>query len=181
MTGRLDWKRARERLERARIALQTVDSPEDERALLEARARELAAPIVEEHDADWRDVVVFVLGGERFAAAAEHVLEALPLGEPTPVPGTPELLLGVVNHRGRVLPVMDLRRRLVPGGALDRELTHTVAVSVGGMTFGIAAEDVEETSREHAGARDLAPLTVLDLEELAADPRLRIDDDLERR
>jgi purine-binding chemotaxis protein CheW len=149
--------------------------------VLEARARALAAPIVESDDSGWRDIVVFVLCGERFAADAEHVVEALPLGEPTPVPGTPELLLGVVNHRGRVLPVMDLRRQLVPGGAVERELTHTVAVSVDGTTFGIAAEDVEETSRERAGARELAGLTVLDLEALAADPRLRIEDDLERR
>jgi purine-binding chemotaxis protein CheW len=177
MTGRLDGARARERLERARLALETGDSPADERAVLEARARALAAPVVEEAEGEWRDSVVFVLCGERFAADAEHVLEATALGEPTPVPGTPELLLGVVNHRGRVLPVMDLRRLLVPGGALERELTHAVAVSVDGVTFAIAAEDVEETSRE----RDIASSTLVDLEALAADPRLRIDDDLERR
>ncbi len=178
MTSGLDWARARERLDRARRALEHVDTPEEERAVLEARARELAAPIGSAAVGEWRDIVVFVLCGERFAADAAHVLEALPLGEPTPVPGTPEHLLGVVNHRGRVLPVLDLRRRLVPGGETERELTHTVAVSVDGMTFGIAAEGVEETSREHAGARELA---VLDLEALAADPRLRIDEDLERR
>jgi hypothetical protein len=76
-----------------------------------------------------------------------------------------------------VLPVMDLRRQLVPGGTSDAELTHVVAVAVDGMTFGIAAEAVEEVSRERAGAHDRAALTVLDLEALAADPRLRIDDD----
>jgi purine-binding chemotaxis protein CheW len=177
VTQRLDWERARSRLERSRLALDAVRTPEQERALLEARARELALPRdAAEHD-DWQDIVVFVLCGERFAVAAEHVLEALPLLEPTPVPGTPESLLGVVNHRGRVLPVMDLRRQLIPGGVLDAALTHAVAVSVDGMTFGIAAEGVDETTRERTGANDRGALTVLDLEALAADPRLRIDDD----
>lgn len=178
MTQGLDWERARARLERARLALVEDRAPGEERRLLAERARELALPddALDEHD-DWQHIVVFVLCGERFAVVAEHVLEALPLLEPTPVPGTPESLLGVINHRGRVLPVMDLRRQLVPGGAIDRALTHAVAVAVGGMTFGIAAEAVEETSRGRAGAHDRSVLTVLDLEALAADPRLRIDDD----
>ena len=93
------------------------------------------------------------------------------------MPGTPAFLLGVVNHRGRVLPVMDLRRQLVPDGDRSAELTQTVAVAIDGMTFGIAAEAVEETSRERVEALDRALVTVLDLEALAADPRLRIDDE----
>jgi hypothetical protein len=62
-----------------------------------------------------------------------------------------------------------------------------VAVAVGGLTFGIAAEEVEETRRmseSELGApppgpfRGITgePLIVLDLEALAADGRLRIDD-----
>jgi hypothetical protein len=45
------------------------------------------------------------------------------------------------------------------------------------MTFAIAAESVEETARVPVEALDRALVTVLDLEALAADPRLRIDDE----
>ncbi len=160
-----------------RLALAQERSPEDELAVLTERARVLALPHDEAlHDGEELDVVVFALAGERFAVDAQYVIEALDLGEPTPVPGTPEVLLGVVNHRGRVLPVMDLRRQLVPGGATGGELAHAVAVSVDGMRFGIAAETVEETARRHAGELDGGLLTLLDLEALAADPRLRIED-----
>jgi len=162
---KLDWALAHERLERARRAL---GAPEDERAVLERRARALAAPPPPPDERAWHDVVVFTLGGERFAAPADQVLEAVPLGVPTPLPGAPAHVLGVINHRGRVLGVFDLRER--PGG----ELTHAVAVAAGGMTFAIAAEDVEEASRERVGEREL---TLLDLEALAADPRLRIDEE----
>jgi purine-binding chemotaxis protein CheW len=177
MTNRLDWDQARERLALAREALYEHRSPAEERALLEERARILAEPLPAEHADAGRDVVRFTLCGERFAVAAEHVLEALPLGTPTPVPGTPPFLLGVINHRGRVLPVMDLRRHLLPDGDVAAELTETVAVAIEGMTFGIAAEAVEETTRERLEALDQALVTVLDLEALAADPRLRIDDE----
>ena len=174
MTSRLDWERARHRLEAARRALTEEPSPEDERAVLAERARVLALPPEQDSGDDGdADVVVFSVCGERFAVDAEYVLEAFELGEPTPVPGTPDRLVGVVNHRGRVLGVMDLRDQLVAGGSREGELTHAVAVEIDGLTFGIAAEAVEETSRERAGAL----LTVLDLEALAADPRLRIDDE----
>jgi purine-binding chemotaxis protein CheW len=173
-TSRLDWEQARRRLERARLALNEERSPEEERALLAERARALALP----HEpslatASDDDVVVFSLCGERFAVDAGHVIEAFELAAPTPVPGTPERLVGVVNHRGSVLGVFDLRGLLVAHGTREGELTHAVAVAIDGLTFAIAAEAVEETRRERAGAN----LTLLDLDGLAADARLRIDDE----
>jgi purine-binding chemotaxis protein CheW len=176
MTRSFDWVLARERLEAARAALVEEHTPAQERAVLVERARLLAIPTADEDDDPGCDFVRFTLGGDRFAIDAEHVLEATSLGEPTPVPGTPDFLLGVVNHRGRVLPVFDLRGQLIPHGDLSAELTQTVAVAIDGLTFGIAAESVEQTTRERVEDLDAALVTVLDLEALAADPRLRIDD-----
>ena len=119
----------------------------------------------------------FTLCGERFAVAAEHVLEALPLGTPTPVPGTPAFLLGVSTTAGGCWVSWTCGASSCPTATCAAELTETVAVAVDGMTFGIAAEAVEETTRERAEALDQALVTVLDLEALAADPRLRIDDE----
>jgi purine-binding chemotaxis protein CheW len=151
-------------------------SADEERHILGERAQALARPEPRAPHADeWVDVVVFTLGSERFAIDARCALEALPLGEPTPVPGTPDMLLGLVVHRGRALPVLDLRRQLAPA-AEGGELTHVVGIAAGGMTFGIAVEAVEETVRMRADELAGALLTVLDAEELAADPRLRIDD-----
>lgn len=173
-----DWDGARRRLEAARLALADEPSPEEQRALLGARARALAEPLPDpEPEAELRDVVVFSVCGERFAVDAGEVGEAVPLGRPTPIPGTPDHLLGIVNHRGRALPVFDLRPRLVAGGSRDGELTHAVAVETEGLSFGIAAEAVEETSRERAQALEHGLVTVLDLEALAAEARLRIDDE----
>jgi purine-binding chemotaxis protein CheW len=176
MRHTFDWELARERLDAARRALVEEHTPEEERAVLVERARLLAIPADDGGPDAGREFVRFTLCGDRFALDARHVLEAVPLGEPTPVPGTPGFVLGVVNHRGRVLPLLDLRRHLVPHGDIGAELTQTVAVAIQGLTFGIAAETVEQTTRERVDDLDRELVTVLDLEALAADPRLRIDD-----
>ena len=98
------------------------------------------------------DVVVFSVCGERFAVDAGYVLEAFELGEPTPVPGTPERLVGVVNHRGRVLrrdgPARHARAGRRAGRRADPRRWPSSSKA---LAFGIAAEAVEETSRERAG------------------------------
>lgn len=60
---------------------------------------------------DSRQLVVFSLDGQRFAlglGSVERVLLAL---EVTPLPGAPEVVLGVFDLQGRIVPVIDLRRR----------------------------------------------------------------------
>jgi purine-binding chemotaxis protein CheW len=183
----IDWAQVHERLERGRRALSgPLQTPEEERALLERRARELALPLTDGSEAQPAlDVVVFTLAGVRYGADAHSVVEAIELDQPTRVPCTPPVLLGIVNHRGRVLPVFDLARLLAtePGAGH----AWVVAVEVDGMAFGLGAETVEETLRLRLDELAPAPagpvrgvtddlLTVLDLEALAVDPRLHIDD-----
>jgi chemotaxis signal transduction protein len=59
-----------------------------------------------------RQLVTFKVGGEEFAFPMEHVREILRVQTPKEVPGAPEHLLGVLTVRGRILPIIDLRRLL---------------------------------------------------------------------
>jgi chemotaxis signal transduction protein len=59
-----------------------------------------------------RQLVTFKVGGEEFAFPMEHVREILRVQTPKEVPGAPEHLLGVSTIRGRILPIIDLRRLL---------------------------------------------------------------------
>lgn len=58
-----------------------------------------------------RRYVLFRLGREEFGLPIEKVDSVIAFIEPTPVPGAPDVVEGVVNLRGRVIPVVDLRRR----------------------------------------------------------------------
>jgi purine-binding chemotaxis protein CheW len=72
--------------------------------------------------------LTFRLGEELFAVDVSHVREILDLTPITRVPGAPEHMRGVVNVRGKAVPVVDLRRKfgLPPG----RETVHTRIVAI---------------------------------------------------
>jgi chemotaxis signal transduction protein len=74
---------------------------------LEAQSKEVQGRGGEVHQ-----LVSFQVGGEEFAFPMEHVREILRVQTPKEVPGAPEHLLGVLTVRGRILPIVDLRRLL---------------------------------------------------------------------
>jgi purine-binding chemotaxis protein CheW len=57
-------------------------------------------------------LVVFTLDGQRYAVPLSAVERIVRLVEITPVPHTPEIVLGVINVQGRILPVVNIRGRL---------------------------------------------------------------------
>ncbi len=56
-------------------------------------------------------VLPFWLANQHLAVALEQVVRVLPALQSTPLPGAPETICGLVNVRGRLLPVVDLARR----------------------------------------------------------------------
>jgi purine-binding chemotaxis protein CheW len=55
--------------------------------------------------------LTFRLGGEEFGIRIQHVREIIGMQDITAVPGTPAHLKGVINLRGKIIPVVDLRTR----------------------------------------------------------------------
>jgi purine-binding chemotaxis protein CheW len=58
-----------------------------------------------------RQYLTFMQGGEVYAAGILHVKEIIGYGQVTPVPMMPDYIRGVINLRGRVVPVVDLAAR----------------------------------------------------------------------
>ena len=172
-------------------------SPEEIKRILRERAKALAKPLEEPAPrGEVLELLVFSLAGERYAIEAASVLEVMPLRDLTAVPCTPPTILGVVNHRGRILPVLDFRRLLdLPGQAVG-EKRWIVVVDTDGMTFGIGAEavtgtipvaasDLASPPRSLAGDRQAfirgvtgEMVAVLDLTTLAGDPRIVVNEEV---
>ena len=189
----VNWQAAYSRLEQTRRTLETGGSlpPEEVKRILRDRAQALAKPLAEARTpAEVLDLLLFSLAGERYGIETAYVLEVIPLRELTPVPCTPPFILGVVNHRGRILPVLDLRRLFeLPGQGVTAG-GPVVAVEAGGMTFGISADAVSGVER--IGAHEVAPppaasagdrqafllgvtgemVAVLDMEKIASDKKI---------
>ncbi len=90
-------------------------------------------------------VVVFTLDREEYAVPIEAVQEIVRVpDELTYVPKTPEFIEGVINLRGNVLPVIDLRKRFeLPGKQRDEQQRIKVFV-LDGVTVGFIVDSVKE-------------------------------------
>lgn len=56
--------------------------------------------------------LTFALGEEKFAIPVDHVQEVVEFGQVTKVPNAPGYMLGIINLRGRVLPLLDTKLKL---------------------------------------------------------------------
>lgn len=101
--------------------------------------------------------VVFRVGDGEYAIPADVVLHMETFQGATRVPGTPPHVLGIVQVRGRVIPVVDLRRRF--GLALrERGLSDRVlVVEHEGRQVGLLADSAREVVRVDADAFSAPP------------------------
>lgn len=85
-----------------------------ERELLRIRAEQYATPLADDTAlTEARDtVLVFKLGQERYGIDVKTVQGVRPLDKLTPLPGVPRFYRGLVNLRGQIITVLDLRRFL---------------------------------------------------------------------
>ena len=91
-----------------------------------------------------RQLVVFQLAGEAYGVEITTVREIITMQPVTPIPRTPEFVRGIINLRGRVIPVVDLRRLLsLAQGDAGRE-TRIMVVEVGTRTVGCIVDAVKE-------------------------------------
>jgi len=80
--------------------------------------------------ADVSTYLTFGLGEELFALRVNHVREVLDVGEVTHVPRMPDFMRGVINLRGSVVPVVDMRKKLGMEAAPDTVNTCIIVVEV---------------------------------------------------
>jgi purine-binding chemotaxis protein CheW len=88
------------------------------------------------------ELLAFRLGSEEYALLVEQVREVIKLWEITSVPNTPDYVLGVLSLRGKVLPVIDLCKRLgLPPGARDGR-ARIIVVSIDEEETGLIVDRV---------------------------------------
>jgi purine-binding chemotaxis protein CheW len=90
----------------------------------------------------------FKLDAEHFGLEILKVQEIIGLMNVTPVPRTPEFVRGVINLRGKVIPVIDLRRKFQMAAKEDTDLTCVMVVQVTMndtvVTMGVIVDQVSE-------------------------------------
>ncbi|MFO0951957.1 MAG: chemotaxis protein CheW [Isosphaeraceae bacterium] len=107
-----------------------------------------------------RQFVGFRLDREEYAIPITTIQEIIVMKPVTRIPQVPEFIEGLINLRGSVLPVVNLRRLLgLPPREFDDE-TRTVIVNVGGRTLGYVVDEVTQVMRVSSDQIQPTPLSV---------------------
>lgn len=194
----IDWSEVHRRLEAIQAALdrESTPSPEKKKEILRARARALAREVeVPEAAQGDLEIVEFLLAHERYGIESSSVREVYPLRELTPLPGTPPFVLGIINVRGQILSVIDLKKFFgLPEKGLT-DLNQVVILHDDQMEYGILADAIlgvrsialaeiqpslptltgirEEVLKGVTGER----VVILDAPKLLSDPRMIVHEE----
>ncbi len=89
-------------------------------------------------------LLTFILDGEEYAVDILKVQEIIGIIEITPVPKTKPYIKGVINLRGYIIPVIDLRKLFEMAEIKYTDLTCIVIIKSGGITMGLIVDMVSD-------------------------------------
>jgi purine-binding chemotaxis protein CheW len=89
-------------------------------------------------------IVVFALGEERYGLEISSVYEIIRPQQITAVPQSPASVEGVINLRGRIIPVVDLRARFGLPEAATGAASRVVVCDANGLRVGLMVDGVSE-------------------------------------
>jgi purine-binding chemotaxis protein CheW len=118
-------------------------APEKKRAILRSRAKKLSQEIEREGaDEEYFEILEFLLAHETYAIETPFVREVYPMTELTPLPCTPAFVLGLINVRGQILTVVDMKKFFdLPEKGITN-LNKIIVVRKDAMELGILADEI---------------------------------------
>ncbi|PIV84134.1 MAG: chemotaxis protein CheW [Nitrospirae bacterium CG17_big_fil_post_rev_8_21_14_2_50_50_9] len=109
-------------------------------------------------EVSWIQLVTFFVHREEYALDIRSAQEILRIPEVTRVPKTPFFLMGVMNLRGKIIPIVDLRKRLgISSSAPSPEDSRVIVVNDDGKVAGLAVDSMSQVLRIEASSIDPVP------------------------
>lgn len=97
-----------------------------------------------EEDTQRGRFLTFSLGEEVFGVEIKFVTEIIGLQPITPIPETPDYILGIVNLRGKIIPVMDMRLKFGLEQISYDDRTCIIVIETDDITIGLIVDNVAE-------------------------------------
>ena len=196
----IDWREVEQRLEGVRVGIERIWAPSDEdtHQILKARAQILAREVIPvEAAAETIEVIEFILAHECYAVESAYVREVYPLEAITPLPCTPTFVLGIINLRGEILSVIELKKFFdLPEKGLT-DLNKVIVLEFNDMAFGVVADvisgvhrisrtDIQSSLLTLTGIREeyllgvtVERVIILDAKKLLADEKLIVQEQVD--
>lgn len=173
-------------------------APEKKRAILRSRAKRLSQEIESDGtDEEYFEILEFLLAREAYAIETPFVREVYPMTELTPLPCTPAFVFGLINVRGQILTVIDMKKFFdLPERGITN-LNKVIVVRKDAMELGILADEIigirnipvnglqpplstmTDIHAEYLKGVTGERLIVLDMERFLTDRRLIIHEEVE--
>lgn len=115
-------------------------------------------------DAELIQLVTFSIGEEEFGVDILKVQEIIRTMEITKVPKAPDFVEGVINLRGNVIPIIDLRKRFGLATREHDKHTRIIVIEISNMIVGFVVDSVSEVLRIPANTVEPPPPVVSGLE-----------------
>ena len=141
----INWKEIHSRLEAAKTEFERGFQPTDEERdkILKVRAKIFSRELEAKGEKDeYVEVLEFLLAHEMYGIELKYVREVYPLKELTPILAIPAFVLGIVNVRGEILSVIDIKKFFdLPEKGLT-DLNKVIILHSADMEFGILADSI---------------------------------------
>ncbi len=197
-TSNIDWENVHSRLDAVRERLEkgwNITEQEKEQ-ILSARTKDLAVKLnFKPLSKEYLEVVEFTLAEERYGIEQKFIDEVYELKELTRLPCTPPFILGVMNVRGKILTVMDIKKlfELPDKGLAD--LNKVIIIHAYGINTGILADaisgvrsvpvsGIQTALPTHTGIRGEYmkgvtgdQLIILNMENILSDERITVNEE----
>lgn len=173
-------------------------TPEAKKNILRSRAKTLAREVETEGPADESiEVLAFLLAHEMYAIETACIREVYPLTELTPLPCTPAFVRGIINIRGQILTVIDMKKFFdLPEKGITN-LNRVIVANKEDMEMGILADEI--IGIRNIPVKSISPppstvkgihadylrgvtgerLIVLDMERFLADKQIVVNEEVE--
>ncbi|ABB15741.1 chemotaxis protein CheW [Carboxydothermus hydrogenoformans] len=109
-------------------------------------------------------IVIFTLNQQQYGVDIAQVYEIIRMTDITKIPNTPYFVEGVINLRGKIIPVIDLRKRLGMPEAERDKATRIIVVDVDGITVGMIVDSVMEVFRLNDVEIESTPSMINDID-----------------
>lgn len=104
-----------------------------------------------------KEILAFRLGGEEYGVNILNVQEIQGYSETTKIPGVPDFIKGVVNLRGNIVPIVDMRIKFGLQSPEYDQFTVVIILRVLGRTIGIVVDGVSDVLQLAASNIQEAP------------------------
>lgn len=134
---------------------------EKDKKTLEERAKIVAMkPEAVTNEIDLLPAVAFLLNPELYAIEYTYIKEVLTMKNLTHLPGTPDYVMGIVNHRGAVVSAFNFKKLFGLREMGLTEFNKLLIVSDGIMTIGIVADAINGNTIINTGTLSKPPMTI---------------------